>query len=80
MGIVHKRRPHKIAKTDYCTSIQYFVHAINFENLKFLQQKVWTGLGTHLFVKVPWPEDSEVTFSVFRVKLPTVTTSLTTQR
>jgi len=23
------------------------------------------GLGTHLFIKVPWPEDSEVTFSVF---------------
>jgi len=23
------------------------------------------GLGTHLFVKVPWPGDSEGTFSVF---------------
>jgi len=37
------------------------------------------GLGTHLFVKVPRPGDSEVTFSVFRVKLPPVTTSLNTQ-
>jgi len=26
---------------------------------------VGLGLGTHLFVKVPRPEDSEVTFSVF---------------
>jgi len=34
------------------------------------------GLGTHLFVKVPRPGDSEGTFSV---KLPPVTTSLTTQ-
>jgi len=25
------------------------------------------GLGTHLFVKVPRPEDSEVTFSVFEL-------------
>jgi len=32
-----------------------------------------------LFVKVPRPGDSEVTFSVFRVKLPSVTVSLTTQ-
>jgi len=38
------------------------------------------GLGTHLFVKVPRPEDSEMTFVVFRVKLPPVTTSLNTQR
>jgi len=38
------------------------------------------GLDTHLFVKVPQPEDSEGTFSIFRVKLPPVTTSLTTQR
>jgi len=30
------------------------------------------GLGTHLFVKVPRPGDSEVTFSVFE--------SLTTQK
>jgi len=22
-------------------------------------------IGTHLFVKLPWPEDSEGTFSVF---------------
>jgi len=26
------------------------------------------GLGTHLFVKKPRPEDSEVTFSVYPVK------------
>jgi len=38
------------------------------------------GLGTHLFVKVPRPGDSEGTFSVFQVKLPPVTTSLITQR
>jgi len=38
------------------------------------------GLDTDLFVKVPRPGDSEVTFSVFRVKLPLVTTRLTTQR
>jgi len=36
------------------------------------------GLGTHLFVKVPRPGDSEWPFSL-RVKLPPVTTSLTTQ-
>jgi len=34
-------------------------------------------VGSHLFVKVPRPGDSEVTI---RVKLPPVTTSLTTQR
>jgi len=40
------------------------------------------GLGPHLFVKVPRPADSEVTFAVLgiRVKLPPFTTSLTTQR
>jgi len=38
------------------------------------------GLNTHLFVKVRRPGDSEVTFSGLRVKLPPVTTSLTTQR
>jgi len=38
------------------------------------------GLDTHLFVKVPRPADREGTFSVFRVKLPPVTTSLTSQR
>jgi len=39
------------------------------------------GLSTPLFVKVPRPGDSEGTFSVFglRIKLPPVTTSLTTQ-
>jgi len=35
------------------------------------------GLGTHLFVTVPRPGDSE---RIFRVKLSPVTTSLTTQR
>jgi len=40
---------------------------------------LFSGLGTHLFVKVPRPGDGKVTFSVFRVKLPPVTTSLTTQ-
>jgi len=38
------------------------------------------GLGPHLFVKVLQSGDSEVTFAVFRVKLPPVTTSLTTYR
>jgi len=38
------------------------------------------GLSTRLFVKVPRPGDSEVAFSRLRVKLPPVTTSLTTQR
>jgi len=38
------------------------------------------GLGTHLFVKVPRPGDSEVTFFGLQVKLPPVITSLTTQR
>jgi len=27
---------------------------------------VGTGLGTHLFVKVPWPGNSEGVFSVFK--------------
>jgi len=31
--------------------------------IKYLNQK--TGLGTHLFVKVPLPGDSEGTFTVF---------------
>jgi len=43
---------------------------LNYYNLAF-------GLGTHLFVKVPRTGDSKVTFSVFRVKLPPVTTSVT---
>jgi len=38
------------------------------------------GLGTHLFINVPRLGDSEGIFSVFRVKLPPVTTSLTTHR
>jgi len=39
------------------------------------------GLGTHLFVKVPRPGDSEVTFSVFESSCHLLlTTSLTTQR
>jgi len=32
---------------------------------KLSQKKIFPGLGTHLFVKVPRPGDSEVTFSVF---------------
>jgi len=35
------------------------------------------GLGTHLFVKVPRPQQSDL--FCLRVKLPPVTTSLTTQ-
>jgi len=41
------------------------------------------GLGTHLFVKVPRPRDSELKqkdLFGFRVKLPPVTTSLSTHR
>jgi len=39
------------------------------------------GLGTYLFVKVPRPGDSELRdLFGLRVKLPHVTTSLTTQR
>jgi len=38
------------------------------------------GAGTHLFVKVPRQGGSEGTFYELRVKLPPVTTSLTTQR
>jgi len=38
------------------------------------------GMGTHLLVKVPRPGGSEGTFSVFRDKVPSVMTSLTTQR
>jgi len=41
------------------------------------------GIGNHLFVKVPRPEDSEVTFSVFESSCDlavTIGTSLTTQR
>jgi len=34
----------------------------------------------HLFVKVPRPEDSEGTFSIFESKMPPVITSRTTQR
>jgi len=29
----------------------------------YYKQAIWEGLGTHLFVKVPRPGDSEVTFS-----------------
>jgi len=38
------------------------------------------GTGTHLFVKLRRPGGSQVTFFGLRVKLPPVTTSLTTQR
>jgi len=31
-----------------------------------MQCKKMTGLGTHLFDKITQPEDSEVTFSVFK--------------
>jgi len=34
------------------------------------------GIGAYLFVKAPRPKDDKGTFSVFRVKLPPVTTSL----
>jgi len=34
----------------------------------------------HLFAKLPRPGDSEVLFAIFRVKLPPVNTSQTTQR
>jgi len=37
------------------------------------------GLGPYLFVKVPRPGDSEVIYGL-QVKLPPVTTSLTTKR
>jgi len=37
-------------------------------------------LCTHLFVKVPRSRDSERTFFGFSVKLPSVTTSLSTHR
>jgi len=37
-------------------------------------------LGTHLFVKVPWPGGQRRNLFGLRVKLPTVTTALTTQR
>jgi len=40
-------------------------------------QGLGVGLGTHLFVKIPRPGDSEVIFSGFE---SSVTTSLTTQR
>jgi len=49
------------------------------KNLYFSMRRVilLIGLGTHLFVKVPWPGDSKVTFFGLRVKLPPVTPSLT---
>jgi len=47
--------------------------------LTWLKISSGPGLGAHLFVKVPRPGDSEVTFFGLRVKLPPVTTSLTTQ-
>jgi len=37
----------------------------DFNNLKVLNFFKILGLGTHLFVKVPRPEDSEGSFSVF---------------
>jgi len=40
--------------------------------------KINVGLGPHLFVKVPRPGDSKVPLCGLRVKLPPVTTSLTT--
>jgi len=49
-------------------------------DLIFLPSLLSLGLGPHLFVKVPRPGDSEVTFFDLRVKLPPVTTSLTTHR
>jgi len=52
--------------------------------IKFSQ---WSGsdlglsLGTHLFVKIPRPGDSKVTYSVFELSCHlAVTTSLTIQR
>jgi len=37
-------------------------------------------MGTHLFVKVPRPGDSKTNLLGLPVKIPLVTTSLTTQR
>jgi len=48
--------------------------------LVFQEFIIFFGFGTHLFVKVPRPGDSEVTFSGLRLKLPPVTTCLTTER
>jgi len=43
--------------------------------------EVSIGLGTHLFVEVPRPGDSEVTFSVFiKLSLVTKAINLTIQR
>jgi len=50
---------------------------------EWIRKKVYAeslGLDTHLFVKVPRLGDSEGNFSDLGVKLPLVTTSLTTQR
>jgi len=41
--------------------------------VKLQEAFIQLGGGTHLFVNVPRPGDSEVTFSVFLVKLPPVT-------
>jgi len=45
------------------------------ERFKVRSESLDSGLGTHLFVKVPRPGDSEVTFFGLQVKLPPVTTS-----
>jgi len=45
---------YKIFKIDACAAIVVLVIP-----------KTSSGLGTHLFVKVPRPRDSEATFSVF---------------
>jgi len=39
---------------------------LEMQDFDFFPNLIKLGLGTHLFVKVPRPEDSEVTFSVFK--------------
>jgi len=50
------------------------------ESSKPRPTKYYPSLGTHLFVKVPRPGDSEVTFSVFESSRHHLLPCLTTQR
>jgi len=44
--------------------IVYFVGFSSFIE-QYMAGLLYLGLGTHLFVKVPRPRDSEMTFSIF---------------
>jgi len=54
-----------IAKCVDMTTPRPALRTVCCSKLLTIRYIVGLGLGTHLFVKVPWPRDSERTFSVF---------------